>query len=700
VYERIDPKNDIKRFVVQKRQPDLCHRLKYALQLTDESLQARENAAEADRAEWAQHMARSSASFPQEDTEEANRPKSQSAPAGFQSGANSDDQMEADVGVLFGTSSQLTEWKQQRDRWKVEERVRKRLAEKNLESGSPSPTDRFVGSGSGVEIEEPSLTASIAGVLGGGKSLNKSPSGDSLSALSTESFLGKTADTILQFGGKTAENLMPVGPGRMMDRKSSEGGMELHFTTSEPEGEARISGDYIRAIASSVSLDDFSETNADPTTIEENSTTVVVAHTGDTLTAVVTEILETETEHACPEKPECGPPSDEDLVAAKQRIYESFTKPHGKESFLRVLNKQRSEQTCLAAPETDDTSKPSGFRYLKECVFQLLTLAEQKVDVKTTKMIMILSETFYYEEHIDGDTRKVYLQKFAKEHPVWKKLTYWTEAFKLNVLEEVEKIAMGSSQRWPDLDEKGREDLVLQVHNIVFGTLGSFVLNMNAFGVPNAETRRFLKEMSNLNELSEEQRLMVLMGVPMADDRDADTDQAATSKLTPDTDTAGESDTASGNPRPDPSEGAVKAVETPAPKPTPELDPKVDQALSELIGVDAPKPGTPPRDVKKGTFSSGSMRAASPVSTSETIASPTSENAAVRELSSSEQPPRAATPEQPLFGAHTEEDDFPKMQDTPPPASPLLAQQGGEDDDESKAGGWRNRRNQYTTGFY
>jgi len=308
--------------------------------------------------------------------------------------------------------------------------------------------------------------------------------------------------------------------------------------------------------------------------------------------------------------------------------------------------------------------------------------------------------------------------------------TYWTEAFKLNVLEEVEKIAMGSSQRWPDLDEKGREDLVLQVHNIVFGTLGSFMLNMNAFGVPNVETRQFLQEMSNLNELSEEQRLMVLLGVPMVDDREADTNQTATSKLTPDTDTAGKSDTASGNPCPDASEtkkhksteGAVKAVETPAPKLTPELDPKVDQALSELIGADAPKPGTPPRvvkkatfssgsmraaspvtpprAVKKATFSSGSMRAASPVSTSETVANPTLENAAVSNLSSSEQPPRAATPEQPLFGACTEGDEFLKMQDTLPPASPLLDQRDGEDDDESKAGGWRNRRNQYTTGFY
>ncbi len=789
------------------RQPDLCHRLKYALQLTDESLQAKESAADADRAKWALHMAQSSKTVvSSEDSSSLDpSPKTSTTMRGLK---GDDHQMEMDVGVLFGMNPKTTEWKQQRDRWKIEEKMRARNISRPRSAG--------------VDVEEPFLTMSMDG---GGDPHKKKGSSDlsdashagSFSGLSSSSSLlgelgkpgstllgdlGKTAaDSILLFGGKTAESLLhlpvplhvPVTSGKLINRHTSMEGMELQTSSSDdiPEVAVHITGDYAQAISSLADIaPDQIHTRPPATGETQSSIFMVPVHRHTDAHATTAEASKKVSERdgtgkvpvaeshdaeevarfPCPEKPECGPPSASDLLAATQRICEAFGKPQGKESFLRVLNKQRSEKTCLASPPSADnntlSSPPCGFTCLKDCIFQLLTLAEESMDVKTTKMIMILSETFYYEDDTaDGKSRKVYIQEFARKHPVWNKLTYWTEAFKLNVLEEVEKLAMGSSQRWPDLDEKGREDLVVQVHNIVFGTLGSFVLNMNDFGVPKAQTRQFLKDMSKLNELSEEQCLLVLAGVPIEDSENVETTLSVSpesvttipTKLPaagiplkprslpdPSTDAAG---SRLGETRPLPkipaaglpldprslpvlstdavavisngtknASNGVQAVETPVPILI--VDPKVDEAISALLS-DSSKEANGTGGKSSDEMSQSAIFASDEILKAQIDSDIPDKRrdsgSSYHDLSSSDNYGRPRTPDQPLFGARTDDDEFLKLIESHtdvddflklkaaaplPISSPLLDQseEGGET--EGSGSGWRNRRNKYATGFY
>lgn len=75
------------------------------------------------------------------------------------------------------------------------------------------------------------------------------------------------------------------------------------------------------------------------------------------------------------------------------------------------------------------------------------------------------------------DPAKRYLQADGrlKKHPIWRKQNFWENALKEGVFVEMEKI---QPTPWDELSPEGLKETVINIHNLVFGQLGTLSLTM------------------------------------------------------------------------------------------------------------------------------------------------------------------------------------------------------------------------------
>lgn len=75
------------------------------------------------------------------------------------------------------------------------------------------------------------------------------------------------------------------------------------------------------------------------------------------------------------------------------------------------------------------------------------------------------------------DPSKQYLQAdpLLKKHPIWRKQNFWENALKEGVFVEMEKL---QPSNWDELSPEGLKESVINIHNLVFGQLGTLSLTM------------------------------------------------------------------------------------------------------------------------------------------------------------------------------------------------------------------------------
>jgi hypothetical protein len=230
--------------------------------------------------------------------------------------------------------------------------------------------------------------------------------------------------------------------------------------------------------------------------------------------------------------------------------------PAGRSAFCHVLNQQRSQSTDVGA----------GFEDLASIMWKLLSHCQRHDDVHNAKMAMMLSQTFWHTRSgsvtsdqggssparpppapSEGDEKGVeaggdsggkgegdaeggdddgslevsrgaaadrsqreYLSKRLLNHPLWVSDEFWDQALWQCVLEQIPTIEQTKSALWHDLAAHARDELVTQVHNIIFSQAGALAHSMVEFGVAVPEAANFVARVADRHQLSESQRFMLL----------------------------------------------------------------------------------------------------------------------------------------------------------------------------------------------
>lgn len=84
---------------------------------------------------------------------------------------------------------------------------------------------------------------------------------------------------------------------------------------------------------------------------------------------------------------------------------------------------------------------------------------------------------------------KQYLQtdERLQRHPIWHKHNFWENALKEGVFAEMEKM---EPTYWDELSPDGLNETIINIHNLIFGQLGTLSLTMREqSGLDNREVR-------------------------------------------------------------------------------------------------------------------------------------------------------------------------------------------------------------------
>lgn len=180
---------------------------------------------------------------------------------------------------------------------------------------------------------------------------------------------------------------------------------------------------------------------------------------------------------------------------------------------LNCLNHQRARSQELTR---------DGYDQLSTTLRLLLNASSEKQDIKTIKNIMNMIQTFYRvtssssssgEESRRGK-KKEFLHAALLNHSAWSVPEFWGNALLHSLGEELSKNPQESP--WYFLPAAERAQLVLHVHNIVYGQVTAFIYHLVSFGYSRKQVQQFVRNVCFAYELGEEQRISLLASVQSA----------------------------------------------------------------------------------------------------------------------------------------------------------------------------------------
>ncbi|OQR92977.1 hypothetical protein ACHHYP_03049 [Achlya hypogyna] len=152
-----------------------------------------------------------------------------------------------------------------------------------------------------------------------------------------------------------------------------------------------------------------------------------------------------------------------------------------------------------------------GYDALVASLNLLLTGCMERGDTKCAKSVMNMAQTFYC---LEATTHK-YLLDGIVHHPIWQTAHFWGDAVLMSIGEELSRRPMETPWHyWPPAK---RSELVLSVHNTVFGQLSTYLFNMAAFRMSKHHIMQFVQNVAFSFELSEDQRIQLLASATALD---------------------------------------------------------------------------------------------------------------------------------------------------------------------------------------
>eukprot|EP00826_Nyctotherus_ovalis_P023881 TRINITY_DN1838_c0_g1_i6.p1 TRINITY_DN1838_c0_g1~~TRINITY_DN1838_c0_g1_i6.p1 ORF type:complete len:456 (+),score=135.84 TRINITY_DN1838_c0_g1_i6:403-1770(+) len=153
-----------------------------------------------------------------------------------------------------------------------------------------------------------------------------------------------------------------------------------------------------------------------------------------------------------------------------------------------------------------------GYKLVAELLNIVLDEADNNYDINNALQILILSQTYYAKairemKHLE----KIYLQQSIQDHPLWKKVSFWEQAIRMNV--EAEKSVVASYI-------ESEEEKTMRDQSMIFGRLGTFGYNMQQFGLDQETCEKVIFGYAEEAGLSEDMLpgLKVRLGENVAND--------------------------------------------------------------------------------------------------------------------------------------------------------------------------------------
>ncbi|KAL7484781.1 hypothetical protein ACHAW6_010396 [Cyclotella cf. meneghiniana] len=181
-----------------------------------------------------------------------------------------------------------------------------------------------------------------------------------------------------------------------------------------------------------------------------------------------------------------------------------------RQAVLYELNNQRSFNTEIEDYQNFESLCMIFDAFLTGC-------GRESIDVSNAKMLMILSQTFFFVDHGDHDhksdrTARVYVKNKISSHDIWADDDFWDQALYQCVAESLKKSGVllnyvkprddSSAQgelrqiKWHDLSPNEYADAAAQVHSVVFAQLGTLSHSMLELGCGISRACSFVRRLS------------------------------------------------------------------------------------------------------------------------------------------------------------------------------------------------------------
>ncbi len=229
----------------------------------------------------------------------------------------------------------------------------------------------------------------------------------------------------------------------------------------------------------------------------------------------------------------------------------------GRDAFVTALNQFRSQKVDVG----------EAYYALAAVLWQTLDQCAGAVDIHTSKVIMMLSQTFYRMNVTDdsapvkkskrrgsansarrgsnnlqsGDDAKdsdsedegeikgrgVGVRKYLKElltpHVIWKDGKFWEQVLWECAIEQL--YTMPYDSPWYDLSASDRREAVRRVHNVVMSQVMAVEHSMLELGCTHELVREFVYRMCVIHQLSESQKQMLLAHLQSVADKEKEDEQ-------------------------------------------------------------------------------------------------------------------------------------------------------------------------------
>jgi hypothetical protein len=166
--------------------------------------------------------------------------------------------------------------------------------------------------------------------------------------------------------------------------------------------------------------------------------------------------------------------------------------------FLQELDERRGRHCAL---------NDRAFHTLAIAMKVFLDYCEHRSDVKSAMRIANMANTFHKDT-----CNKEYLQNelILRDHKIWKGAGFWKDALLAGIAQQMDLI---ESVKWDDLSLEALREVVVGVHNIIFGQLGTIAFTMHELGLTLEQVEKNAVTMCRHYQLTEDQEQELLASI-------------------------------------------------------------------------------------------------------------------------------------------------------------------------------------------
>ena len=155
-------------------------------------------------------------------------------------------------------------------------------------------------------------------------------------------------------------------------------------------------------------------------------------------------------------------------------------------NFLKILNLFRAKGTC-EMPKRE-------FEITKKIFLYIANKIKEENDFLSSKLILILSQTFYKIEN----NQKIYLFKYLKNHEMLSNIQVWEKNLNEAIEDDLKRAKINKS----DLNSKD-DKIINIINNVLLAQILSFYHNMSEFGMKEENIKHIIDSLKNKYNINE-----------------------------------------------------------------------------------------------------------------------------------------------------------------------------------------------------